>query len=367
MEHIDGESKAKKDAIEAWNTWRGRYFEVGPDTFCESNPCNGCALVVDPKGDYAPLKAAEIIGGAELLPNGSFTTFWPKLAPLQATAAKFCLNRDDALEYVSSLTARWCALFSSVIEYRSTICELLRENDPENRILNKQLEKWNEYLKPHGFTPFSDNDLRGINLSGLRLDGENYSGINLRHVDLSFSECSVSQLRGANLYEAIMRGVNSIYLNLSFAIVHGVDLSYSFLSHAHFEGADLGNCTLRNAMCHSSSFEGASLRYADFSHAQCTEIVLNPLVFEKNNIRKEKQTDIEGLIYEKCIFKGACTVNIDWTKNPAMKSEIERQNTTFQLGAKKSYWQRFFQSLELKPGLWGISLDLKRLLKKRSD
>jgi len=153
----------KEEANEAWNTWRGRYLEIAPETFCKNNPCNLCGLVVDDEGKYTPLPPEEMVGGGELLIDGSFTVPWPRLTPGQKNTGKKLYERQDSLEFIFSLRARWCALFPSVVEYRQTIVELLRKNDRGNKILNLQLEKWNKYLNENGFTPFEENDLRGIN------------------------------------------------------------------------------------------------------------------------------------------------------------------------------------------------------------
>ena len=356
----------REAAIEAWDTWRGRYVEIDPETFCRCNPCSAGGQVVDDEGDYAPFPSDDVVGGSNLLSNGAFTVPWPRLTPGQAAAAVTFLDREDSLDFVASLTARWCALFPSAVKYRATISELLKKNDRDNELLNVQLQKWNEYLSPHGFSPFEENDLRGINLSGLSLEGAEYTGVNLRYVDLSFAECSLAQLRGAYLFGAKLCGISAVYINLSFAIASRADFSLSFLSNAHFEGADLGNAVLADAMCHHACFDGAFLRHANLNNSQCTDISLKPLIYELDGVQKQKPTELQGVVYNGTTFTGTTTEGIDWTKNAALKAEIEKQNRPYSEGPKRSPWNRFIGSIELKPGWLGFSVDLKALLRRRT-
>jgi len=352
------------EAIEAWNTWRGRYQEVDPDIFCQSNPCNAGALVVDSKGDYVPLPHEDVIGGAVMLSNGAFIVPWPRLAPAQAKAAKQVLQVSDRIGYVASLCARWCALFPSVVEYRERLAAVLRANDRENKLLNLQLQKWNEYLGRHGFTPFEHNDMRGVNLSGFRLQGATYAGIWLRNVDLSFSELSLTQLQGANLYGARLQGLSSAYASFGFAVCSGADFSHGCLSNAHFDGADLSNANLSDCLCHRASFDGAMLIDVALTGSQCTEISLQPLAYTHHGVEKRRHAVLHGVQYARADFRGTNTENVDWTKNPAMKAEIERQNDVFRKDKKRSLWNRIVDATELKPGWLGFSLDLKKVLKK---
>ena len=354
----------KEEAIEAWNTWRGRYEAVAPELFCECNPCNVGALLVDSDGMYVPLRPEKVVGKGDLLPNGAFTVPWPRLTPSQVKAARILTGHNDPIAHVASLCARWCALFPSVVEYRKTIVELLKHNDRDNHLINNQLKKWNEYLSSHGFTIFEKNDLRGINLSGLRLNGKDYSGINLRNIDLSFSECSIAQLHGANLYKANFFGISSIHLNASFAIAHEANFSHGFLSNAHFEGSDLGNANFTNSMCHHMYFNGACLNGADISYSQCTDILLKPLIRNYNGIKQNKSTEISKLVFNDTVFQGTSTDGIDWTKNPKLKVEIDKQNAIYSQDQNKPLWNRIMESTDLKPGWLGISIDLKTLFKK---
>lgn len=354
--------KTPEEAIEAWNTWRGRYAEVDLDTFCKNNPCNAGGSLIDEEGNYAPLPVNDMISGIEILMDGTFTVPWPRLTPAQRTAAMRTICRNDAVEFAFSLCARWCALFPSVIEYRDSIAKLLLANDRENLTLNAQLEKWNEYLAPHGFTPFEKNDLRGINLSGLKLGGPPYSGINLRNIDLSFSEMSVCQMNGVNLYGSRLNGTNFSFGRLAFSICASADLSHCCLSNTNFDGADLGYALIKNSLCHKASFQGAVLSHAEFSKSQCTEINLKPLSYKENGKDKRRYTEISGITYTDTRFIGTSTEEIDWTKNPKLRSFIDDQNSVFQ-GDNKGLWNKIVQAAELKPGWLGFRIDLKKLFK----
>jgi uncharacterized protein YjbI with pentapeptide repeats len=357
----------KEEAIEAWNTWKGRYLEIEPETFCKNNPCNSCGLVVNDEGKYSPLPQEEMVGGSELLVDGSFTVPWPRLTPGQKIVGKKIYNRQDFLEFIFSLCARWCALFPSVIEYRQTITELLRKNDRDNEVLNLQLEKWNKYLNENGFTPFEKNDLRGINLSGLRLEGEPYQGVWLRNVDLRFSELSLAQLRGVNLYGARLAAVSAVHTNFSFSVCSSADFSNSFLSNGHFEGADISNTNFTESLCHLCCFDGAILYASNFTCAQCTQISLKPLVYSYQGIEKKRATNISNIKYEGATFEGTSTDEIDWSNNLQLKKFIEDQNRSAPEKTKGGIWNRFVESAELKPGWLGFSVDLKKLFKDKAN
>lgn len=357
----------KEEAIEAWNTWRGRYLEIDPETFCKNNPCNSCGLVVTDEGKYTPLPIEEMVGGSELLPDGSFTVPWPRLTPGQKKAGEKIYERQDFLEFIFSLSARWCALFPSVVEYRKTIIELLRKNDRDNEILNTQLEKWNKYLNENGFTPFGVNDLRGINLSGLRIEGGPYQGAWLRNVDLSFAELSLAQLRGVNLYGARLAAVSAVHTNFSFSVCSSADFSNSFVSNGHFEGADISNANFTESLCHLCCFDGAILYATDFTSAQCTQISLQPLTYTFQGVEKKRATNISNLKYDGTNFEGVKTVDIDWSENLPLKETIESQNIGTPEKVKGNIWNRFVESTELKPGWFGFSVDLKKLLKDKAN
>lgn len=353
------------EAIEAWNTWRGRYIEIDPETFCKANPCNACGLVVK-DGDYSPLSVEDMVGTARMLPNGAFTVPWPRLSRHQATLAKKLYPNCGSVEFVFALRARWCALFPSVIEYRASLTELFKSNDHDNKILNEQLRKWNEYLSMHGFATFDENDLRGVNLSGLTLNGPDYSGITLRNIDLSFSECSVAQLNGANLYGASFIGSNGILLNLAHAICASADFSHGFFSKAKFKGTDLAFSRFKESLCYETKFDGAILRNAFFDDAKCMEASFDILVEEHNGSKIRRKTEIEKLSYnEGSDFTGVNTENVDWIKNPDLLNFIINQNKSYMQTEGKSWWNRLLEATELKPGWLGLSIDIKKFFEKR--
>ncbi|MCK4485637.1 MAG: pentapeptide repeat-containing protein [Desulfobacterales bacterium] len=333
--------QTKEEAVEAWNTWKGRYLEIDPATFCKNNPCNSCGLVVDGYGKYSPLPKKEMVGGSEMLIDGSFTVPWPRLTPGQKKSGEQLFEGKDFLEFTFSLCARWCALFPSVIEYRQAIVELLRQNDRDNEILNRQLEEWNKYLTQNGFTPFEENDLRGVNLSGLRLEGEPYQGVWLRNVDLSFSELSLVQLRGVNLYGARLKAVSSIYANFSFSVCSSADFSRSFISNGHFEGADISNANFTESMCHLCCFDGAILHSTDFSCAQCTQISLKPLTYSYQGIQKKRETALCNIKCDNTDFTGVSTEGIDWRGSQTLKAMIDDQNRAISKTGKETLWNRF--------------------------
>lgn len=354
--------ETKEEAIEVWNTWKGRYIEIDPKTFCEYNPCNAGSLVINEEGRYEPLNKDDIIGESNLLSNGGFTVPWPRLTSKQAKVARQIIKKPNALEYVFSLCARWCALFPSVIEYRKYISELLKNNDEKNKLVNEQLKEWNQFLSKYGFAEFEENDLRGINLSGLGLEGEPYSGIYLKNIDLSFSELSVAQLCGVNLCNSKLIGMNSVHLNLSFSICGRVDFSNSFISNGHFEGSDLSCAKFQNSMCHKSNFDGSTLYKTDFSNAQCTEVSICPLSYTFNTISKKRKTKFKEVVCSNTDFSGACIEGIDWQINMDLKNQLESRKKKTK---EKNLFGRVIESAELKPNFLGLGINLKKLFRKK--
>jgi uncharacterized protein YjbI with pentapeptide repeats len=355
----------KEEAVEAWNTWRGRYVAIPPEVFQETNPCNDCGLVVK-DGYYNPLPVDEMVGGRKMTLDGSFTVPWPRLGPGQAKLAEKHFQNDTAIEYAFSLRARWCALFPSVIEYRDTIAKLLKENDRDNKVLNGQLNKWNEYLSSHGFTAFEKNDLRGINLGGLELNDVDYAGIYLRNIDLSFSELSVAQLQGANCYGALFLGANLYQTDLSYSICAKANFSYACLSSAKFKGSDLNSANLTKATCYKTFFDGAILNNAVIIDASLAEASLDILQEEHDGKMIKRKTEIVNIIFnENTEFKGISVSDVDWTKNPKLRSIIENQNVLFCGDKTLPWWKRLLSAIDAKPGWLGFSIDLKKIFQKK--
>lgn len=352
--------KTKEEAIEAWNTWKGRYVTPDPKLYRECNPCNTCAdIMADDK--YTPPLNKDMIGGVHMLSNGAFMSPWPILNPNQASADTTKIFAEFSIQDIFALRARWCALFPSVFEYREEISSLLRKNDRENNILNGKLMSWNPRLEKLGLPLFEVNDLRGINLGGFELSGDPFDGIFLRGVDLRFSELSLVQLDGANLYNANLGA--SVATNASFmkAILCGVDFKVAFLSHSRFELSDLTSSDFDGSMCYNAQFDGAILKGASICGAKFHNASFKPVAIVDKGIEKLKYADLSGLAWDDKTNFADCAI---------IESEAQVDNELIEYlqtdpSSNKGLLSRIYSAVLFKPSMFGIGVDLKKLIIKK--
>lgn len=353
--------KTKDDAIEAWNTWKGRYVVPTPELFRDSNPCNLCATFME-GGKYNQPAEDQLVGSTQMLPNGAFTSPWPLLSPNQEISVNTEEFSEFSIQEAFALRARWCALFTSVIEYRDEVSALLRQNDRENHHLNQKLQAWNKRLKELGLPAFGNNDLRGINLGGFELAGKAFDGIWLRNVDLRFSELSVAQLDGANLYNANLGAAMAIHASFMNAILCQVDFSQSFLSQSRFELSDLNSANFNDSICYQAQFNGAILKNVTVRGAMMRNTSFKAVEVEDKGIRKLKVSDLTGLSWdERTEFN-----DTDLLESGALLDE-QLSKYLMSGGYNNTNWlSRLYSSIQLKPGMFGVGIDIKEMFKKKS-
>ena len=351
--------KSKEDAIEAWNTWAGRYKDIDPENFCSINPCNYCAKIIDEEGKYCPPSSVlEMVGHSQMHLNGAVIVPWPKLDKLQSEYANsyFAIS---GIEKVFALRSRWCALFRDVLDYREKIVLLLKNNDRENDLLNYTLHKWNETLNARGFHPFEDNDLRGINIAGLRLNGKDYDGIFLRKIDFSFSEMTATDLTGANLYGTKFHGASGFSTKFNFCICESSDFSNStfprskfngsILSFANFDSSGFSDSVFNGSELEGASFKSARVRNSSFCNLdQVTDGIKNTKKININKIEFNDGSDFSDSLFDKTALE----------KNKNLNNFISTNRHD------KKLFSRIFESLEIKPGAFGFRIDLKKIFKK---
>ncbi|MGH1432075.1 MAG: pentapeptide repeat-containing protein [Neptuniibacter sp.] len=353
--------KTPEEAIEAWNTWRGRYIPPSPKLFRECNPCNECANIID--GDkYNEPKEDELVSTSSILPNGAFTSPWPKLSPKQKLALESDEFEGITIRDIFALRARWCALFPSVIEYRDEISDILKRNDRENQLLNDHLNAWNTRLKELGLPLFKENDLRGINIGGLELEGEPYEGVWLRNIDMKFSDFSLVQLDGVNLYGSDLRasvGIRSSFIN---SILCLTNFGHSFLSHSRFELSDLNSAIFDNALCYKAQFDGAILDNVSVCGAMFKNTTFKPVEFDDKGISKLKTTSLRDLKWdEKSEFDES-----DLLENGSLVDESLLTHLLDDNSKNKGIALRIYESIQLKPSMFGVGIDIKELFKRKS-
>lgn len=160
--------KSKDEAAEAWNTWAGRTRIISQDAFNSINdaierdyPIEDGKLVL-PDGEQA-------FGDLIISEDGGYEHPWPKIYLADYGNAEAGLYGDDDMFLVYKLRARWRLIEQNHLKLRQQLVNLLASNDKDNIALNKQLTGWNVLLDGSGFPVFSDNDLRGIDLSALTI------------------------------------------------------------------------------------------------------------------------------------------------------------------------------------------------------
>jgi uncharacterized protein YjbI with pentapeptide repeats len=296
----------------------------------------------------------------QMLTNNSLTVPWPKLTPLQLKLIKE--KHLDPIE-IYALRLRWIHLFPNIEKYRFIIYHFLKNNESENAILNScLLNEWNPKLKEAGLPLFKENDLRGINLSGFEVDAEEFSGIQLRNVDLSFSELSVSRFQGANFYGSKFFGSNAWQINLSYAICCKSILESSMFCQSKFYATDFSDSKLDKTNFCGGKFDGANLNYCSVKETFLKNATFNTLETYKNGIKSFREIQIKNLEFDKDTnFESVKLDTTDKNIEQKLKDFIRLQNSPI---LKTSFFRRVSNCIEMKPGLWGISFDMKRFLGK---
>lgn len=105
-------------------------------------------------------------------------------------------------------------------------------------------------------------DLRGVCLRNAELSDSNLSGADLKCADLRGADMDSADLRGADLRGASMRGANLAAANLSWANLSGADLREADLPWANLRYANMTRVYMAGASLTGADFRGASL---DFS------------------------------------------------------------------------------------------------------
>ena len=266
------------------------------------------------------------------------------------------------IEDVFAYRARWCALFPSIIEYREEITQILKNNDRENLLLNQNLTVWNKRIAGLDFPLFETNDLRGINLGGLELSGKPYEGVWLRNVDLRFSDLSLVQLDGANLYNADLSVSVAMYGSFMNVIASLAKFNHSFLIQSRFELADLNAANFSFAQCYQAQFDGSILNNASVCGANLKNTSFKSVEFNDKGIIKYKKSDLTDLNWDsETSLEDSDLLNSGALFDEELKGFLLMDNTE-----KKKLFARLYDSAQLKPGLFGVGFDIKEFFKKKS-
>lgn len=353
MVHTKG-YKSQEEAAEAWNTWAGSLRVISREEYNKiNNPIPRDYPIKDNKLDLPDGENA--FGDLTIAENGGYESPWPRIYLADYANAENGLYGNDDMFMVYKLRARWRLIEKDHLKLRKILADLLGSNDKDNYTLNNQLQKWNAILNESGFPLFEDNDLRGADLSGLLIKSANEDRVFLRGLDLSYSECHLLKIAGANLYGAKLMGIKGAQIDLSHCTCHGASFQASFLPDCKFIGSDLGFSNFKNALLSHGIFDGANCSNSNFSSSLLLKTSLN--YFVSDIASKRIYTDITDITwddntrFEEVLFNEFLKdQNVDLAKH----IQELRNPTSMQEGITSA--------LEVKPGAFGISLDLKRLL-----
>ena len=262
---------------------------------------------------------------------------------------------DDDMFLVYKLRARWRFIEKNHLELRRQLVNLIASNDKDNIALNKQLTDWNVLLDGSGFPLFSDNDLRGIDLSGLTISsGE--GRVWLRGVDLSYSECHLLRVVDANLYGAKLVGVKATQLDLTNCTAHGALFQASYIPDTQFRGSDLGYCDFSNSLLSHSIFNGANCHGANFSSALLLKASFG--FFADPQTGKRIYSNLSEVVWdENTRFEEVLFNEFLSEHNSKLANYIQKQRN------QKTVKEELASAVELKPGVFGLSVDLPGIFK----
>lgn len=345
--------KTEEEAVEAWNTWAGKGYHVSKTEYNNYNdridrdyPVIDGKLIL-PMGEQA-------IGSLIVIDPGGYESPWPKVYVNDIHNSTHNLYPDDMYE-VYKLRARWRLIEKNHSKLKIMISELLSNNDADNHILNSQLIVWNETIKDKNAPLFEKNDLRGIDISGLTLIPKNGKYVNLKRINFSYSEWHLLSIENANLYGSTCVGIKGHQIELPGAICNGVNFSYSNMPYSIFKDADLSFTDFHAVAAQISCFDGANFYDANLSSCQ-----LRKSTFLSTNIQNgmTRYADLSKVkwndetSFEECVFNELLQEqNKDLFKH---RQELINRDT---IGAE------LLSSIEIKPGIFGISIDFRRVFK----
>lgn len=343
--------ETQEEAIEAWNTWAGMVRIITQQEYNELNdsinrdyPIGNGKLVM-PDGEHA-------FGDLVIADPGGYESPWPRIYFSDYARAERGLYSDDMFT-VYKLRSRWRLIEKNHLFLKQKVRALLCENDRDNKRLNAQLAVWNKLLLGSGFPEFRDNDLRGVDLSGLSLVPVADRRVNLRQIDFSYAECHLLSIQNGNLYGAKCTGLKGVQMELNQCTCHGVTFSCSFLPQSKFIESDLGLAKIDNSTASMCSFDGANCHGIDFSSSLLRRASFGCIRTTSDATKCADLTDAKW--NDESRFEEAMFNELLREQNLALYEHIEA------LKVGRSIGKDVLSSIEAKPGIFGFAIDLKAL------
>jgi uncharacterized protein YjbI with pentapeptide repeats len=205
--------------------------------------------------------------------------------------------------------------------------------------------------------PFTDIDLEGQSLRGLKLNKADFNGATLREAYLDGASLVESTFVNSALNKASFADVDLTRTNIYFsdatdARLSGAKLSGASLSFVTFDNADLRGAELSNADVYQAHLVNADLREAKLSGAKLHDSDLTGVNFSGADLRG---ADLTGSVLESNTWKSTVTGQI-FSKGGEISTEV----TLVTCADATTIWPQGFTPPETKPG--GCDTDSTRSL-----
>ena len=175
-----------------------------------------------------------------------------------------------------------------------------------------------------------------VDLDGLKLSKANLNGIDLTQCMKDIINHKPARLQGASLdgvllNDAVLRGIDLKYANLSDAQLKNADLSGADLRHSNFSGADLFSANLSGADLRGADFSNSTLNAANLQNTKLEgAIFFNAKLAHANlNNSYANKTD-----FTCANLSGARLKNVDFFKSSLKGSRLNKalinENTFFE-------------------------------------
>jgi len=343
----------KDEATEAWNTWAGSTVSIDRAAFNNLNEAVDRDYPIEHGRGVLP-DGKHAFGDLEIVPDAGYEHPWPRIYLADFSNCEAGLYGDDSMRTIYKLRARWRLVERDHRELRRQVAELLMQNDRENKLLNAQTSQWNSILAGSGFPLFEENDIRGVDVSGLVIVPGKREHVWLRGVDLSYAEAHLLQIPGANLYGAKCVGIKAVQADLSRVVACGTSFRGAYMLEGRFSGADVGFCDFRGALLSHCDFGGACCNGADFSSATLYRASFDSYTDPQSGHRTF--SDLSGVTWDDDTrFAEMVFSDVLPDQNRRLAEHVRN------LRAQGSVKQELVSSVEVKPGAFGVAVDLVRL------
>lgn len=160
----------------------------------------------------------------------------------------------------------------------------------------------------------------------------------------------------ANLYGAKLVGVKATQLDLTNCTAHGALFQASYIPDTQFRGADLGHCNFSNSLLSHSIFDGANCHGANFSSTLLLKASFGHFAHPQTG--KCIYSNLSGVVWdENTRFEEVSFNEFLSEQNSSLANYIQEHRT------QKTVKEELASAVELKPGAFGLSVDLSGILK----